>query len=72
MPTPDRFEAIGPRGEACVILRHATLQSNGARTATYTLATGERLRQAEDAPDEFDTLDGKRRFKLRQAATLGG
>ena len=64
--TPDKLEAIGQRGEACIILREKVAHPNGNVELSYRLATGERLK-ATDAPDEFETPDGKRRFKLRGA-----
>lgn len=61
----EKHEAIGQRGEACIILlRRATLP-NGQVELTYSLATGERLRPTESA-GEFVTLDGKRTFRLRR------
>ena len=60
----EKYEAIGQRGEACIILvRHVALP-NGQTEISYALATGERLRPAESA-GEFVTLDGKRTFRLR-------
>lgn len=71
MSSPVRFEAIGPRGEACIILRHVVHQPNGTQAPAWTLASGERLRPDPEAPDEFQTLDGRRRFRLRQPAPHG-
>jgi hypothetical protein len=60
----EKQEAIGQRGEACIIvIRRDTLPSGQTET-TYALATGERLRPAEST-GEFVTLDGKRTFRLR-------
>ena len=60
----ERYEAIGQRGEACVIIgRQATLL-NGETSIVYFLASGERLSHGEE-PGHFGTLDGKRTFKLR-------
>lgn len=60
-----KFEAIGPRGEACIILMRRSPLPAGQTVETYTLATGERLRLAE-TPGEFVTLNGARTFRLRQ------
>lgn len=60
----EKHEAIGQRGEACIIVvKHAALP-NGQTEIVYTLATGERLRPTE-SPGEFVTLDGRRTFRLR-------
>ncbi len=71
MPTSERLEAIGPRGEACIIIRSGAVSSaaapEGAESevaATYRLATGERLKPTDSA-QAFETLDGSRRFTLR-------
>jgi hypothetical protein len=63
--TPERFEAIGPRGEACIILRVEKTLPNGTTQRSHALASGERLKPTED-PASFETLDGKRTFRLRQ------
>jgi hypothetical protein len=60
----EKFEAIGERGEACHVLMHAVPQPSGQVSSVYTLATGERLK-ATDQADEFATLDGRRKFRLR-------
>ena len=60
----ERHEAIGQRGEACIIFVKRVVLPNGQTEVRYTLATGERLRPAESA-GEFVTLDGKRSFRLR-------
>ena len=62
----EKFEAIGQRGEACHILLHRALRLSGELAVTYSLATGERLRPTEVA-DHFETMDGKRVFRLRAA-----
>jgi hypothetical protein len=68
---PERLEALGDKGEACIILRQEVDLPNGSRAKVYTLATGQRLKPAEDAPgDVFVTLDGRRRFRLRGTAPL--
>jgi hypothetical protein len=71
MSTSERLEAIGPRSEACIIIRSAAAPSaaspEGAKTEvapTYRLATGDRLKPTDDA-QAFETLDGSRRFTLR-------
>ena len=64
--SPEKLEAIGQRGEACIILREKVTLPNGSEALSYRLATGERLKTT-DAPDEFETPDGKRRFRLRNA-----
>jgi hypothetical protein len=69
--TPERFEAIGPRGEACIIVRVETALSNGTTQMSHALASGERLRPTDDAL-AFETLDGKRVFRFRQAAPSAG
>ena len=69
----ERLEARGPRGEACIIIRTwvapASPQSGDAAHErghpSYRLATGERLATTGD-PAVFETLDGSRRFTLRQ------
>ena len=61
---PERIEAVGDRGEACIILVREVDRPNGDRELTYSLASGERLRRA-DGEDQFETLDGKRRFRVR-------
>ncbi|HEX7637254.1 MAG TPA: hypothetical protein VF457_02570 [Burkholderiaceae bacterium] len=63
---PERLEALGQRGEACIILRAEIALPNGARQVVHTLATGERLRPADES-DAFETLDGRRRFRLRSS-----
>jgi len=60
----ERFEAIGQRGEACIILLRRSTLPNGQPVTTYSLATGERIRPS-DVPGEFQTLDGNRTFKFR-------
>ena len=61
----DRLEAIGPRGEACVILRTTGKPlPNGQRETSYSLATGERMKPGE-VPGEFVTLSGGRIYRLR-------
>jgi hypothetical protein len=60
----DKFEAIGPRGEACIILMRRTPLPNGQSVETFTLATGEKLRPTE-VPGEYVTLNGSRTFHLR-------
>ena len=72
MSTRLRLEAIGPHGEACIIIRSGA-EFDGADRAedasrdspsSYTLATGDRLRSTDD-PKVFVTLDRNRRFRLR-------
>ena len=60
----ERFEAIGARGEACIILLRRGALSNGQPVEHYSLATGDRIRPTALA-GEFQTLDGKRTFKFR-------
>jgi hypothetical protein len=64
MRDQERLEAVGSRGEACIIVRSTVELPNGTTQDTYALATGERLRHG-DPPVEFETLDGKRQFRLR-------
>jgi hypothetical protein len=65
MPTQERLEAVGQRGEACIILRTEVTLPNGSQQNAWTLATGERLKPTEDT-NVFETVDGKRRFRLRE------
>jgi hypothetical protein len=67
----ERQEAVGSRGEACIIVRTAerppsldAAKTLDAAPCSYRLATGERLLQTDDA-QVFETLDGQRRFTLR-------
>lgn len=60
----EKFEAIGPRGEACIILMRRNPLPNGQTVETYTLATGDKLRPA-DPPGTFTTISGNRIFRLR-------
>ncbi len=62
MSNTQRFEAKGPRGEACIIVRTMT----GGRP-THRLGSGDRLAPTDD-PAVFETFDGKRRFTLRPQA----
>lgn len=61
----EKFEAIGPRGEACIILMRRSPQPNGQTVEMFTLATGERLRPTGE-PGEYATLNGARTFRLRR------
>jgi hypothetical protein len=68
----ERLEAVGSRGEACIIVRTATdvtATGGGTDEATYRLATGEQLRQTSD-PAVFETRDGRRQFTLRVGGTV--
>jgi hypothetical protein len=65
MDNGEKFEAIGQRGEACIILLRSRQLPNGQTVATYTLATGEKLRPT-DVPGEYTTMDGSRTFRLRK------
>ena len=65
MSNPERLEAVGQRGEACIILCSDVTLPNGSQQKSYTLATGERLKPTED-PGVFETVDGRRRFRLRE------
>lgn len=61
----ERIEAVGQRGEDCIIVvKHVTSPTGEAET-TYSLATGERLRPTE-VPGEFVNLSGTRTFKVRE------
>jgi len=64
MDSSEKFEAIGQRGEACIIVMRRHPLPNGQVGASYTLATGEKLRPT-DAPGEYTTMDGTRTFRLR-------
>ena len=68
--TPERLEALGEHGEACIILRQEVDLPNGSRELIYALASGQRLKAADDEPTVFITLDGRRRFRLRGTAPL--
>lgn len=61
----ERLEAIGQKGEACIILVKTVTLPSGQPERAYSLATGERLKPT-DEPDSFSTLDDRRQFKLRQ------
>jgi len=63
----EKYEAIGQRGEACIILMRRTPAPNGQTVETWTLATGERLRPTE-VPGEYVTVNGGRTFRLRRSA----
>jgi hypothetical protein len=73
MADTERLEAIGPRGEACIIIRNLATPStppsgdaaDEPAQPSYRLATGERL-ATTDNPAVFETLDRSRRFTLRQ------
>ena len=65
MDSSVKFEAIGQRGEACIIVMRPRQLPNGQSVATYTLATGEKLRPT-DVEGEYTTLDGSRTFRLRK------
>jgi hypothetical protein len=60
----ERIEAVGQRGEACIILIKRKTLPNGQVVASYCLATGERIRP-KDVQGEFQTMDGTRSFKVR-------
>ena len=72
MSTNERLEAIGPNGEACIVVRttedvdssNLSEQSSFASLPSYRLATGDRLNPTSD-PKVFQTLDGGRKYKLR-------
>jgi hypothetical protein len=61
----EKLEAIGPRGEACIILKRQGWLPNGQPVESYTLATGDKLRPT-DVPGEFTTMNGARTFRLRK------
>ena len=65
MTTSERLEAVGQRGEACIIVRTEVALPNGTRQLAYALATGERLKPTEEE-NVFETVDGRRRFRLRE------
>jgi len=66
----ERLEAIGQRGEACIILVRRAALPNGQDASVYSLASGERLQPGADAR-EFVTLDGRRSFRLREPGGRG-
>ena len=68
--TTERLEAIGQRGEACIILMRRAISPSGDEVETYTLAAGDKLRQTERS-GEYTTLDGSRTFRLRAAGRFG-
>jgi hypothetical protein len=59
-----RLEAIGQRGEACIIVMRRQTLANGQSVDVCALATGERLRPT-DVSGEYTTLDGARTYRLR-------
>jgi hypothetical protein len=61
----ERYEALGQRGEACIVIAEPATLPNGESSTRYRLATGERLTPME-LPGHFATLDGRRSFRLRQ------
>jgi hypothetical protein len=61
----EKFEAIGPRGEACIILMQRKTLPSGQVVETYTLAAGDRLRST-DVPGEYTTITGARTYRLRE------
>jgi len=61
----EKFEAVGPRGEACIILMQRRSLPNGQAIEMYTLATGDKL-QPTDVPGEYITTTGNRTFRLRR------
>ena len=66
----ERLEAVGSRGEACIIVRtsaDAKAAAGDSAETTHRLATGEQLRPT-DAPNVFETRDGRRQFTLRTPA----
>lgn len=63
----ERHEAIGQRGEACIIIGRQATSPNGESSIAYYLASGERLVQG-DEEGTFATLDGRRTFRLRHFA----
>ena len=67
---PERLEALGERGEACIILRQEIDLPNGSRAQIYALASGQRLKADAGEPDVYVTLDGRRRFRLRGTGPL--
>jgi len=67
---PERLEALGERGEACIILRQQVDLPNGAHALIYALASGQRLKASDEEPAVFVTLDGRRRFRLRSATPM--
>ena len=63
----EKHEAIGQRGEACIIVLKNVMLPNGQTEPGYSLATGERLRPT-GVDGEFATLNGSRTFRLRRSA----
>ena len=60
----EKFEAIGPRGEACIILMRRSQLPDGQVIEIYTLATGDKLRKT-DVAGQFITANGARTYRLR-------
>ncbi len=60
----ERHEAIGQRGEACIIVSRQASLPNGEASIGYYLASGERLVPGKE-PGHFSTPDGRRTFRLR-------
>ena len=67
MTEGQRHEAIGSRGEACIIVSQEVTNPSGERDEQFSLACGERLRRTE-TDGEFETLHGNRKFRLRSKA----
>ena len=65
----ERHEAIGQRGEACIIVLRNVTSPDGRTQPVYSLATGERLRPT-DVAGEFETVSGNRSFRLRRSAAI--
>ena len=65
----ERHEAIGQRGEACIIVLRNVTSPDGRTQPAYSLATGERLRPTE-VDGEFETVSGHRSFRLRRAVAV--
>ena len=55
--------AIGPRGEACIIVMQRRSLPSGQTIKMYTLATGDKL-QPTQVPGEYTTTTGNRTFRL--------
>jgi broad specificity phosphatase PhoE len=55
MPTQERLEAVGQRGEACIILRTEVTLPNGSQQNAWTLATGDETPPGAESVDEFES-----------------
>lgn len=57
---------MGERGEACIIVKQSASGPDEQHDPIYRLASGERLKLNPN-DGTFETFDGLRKFRLRQA-----